>query len=159
MTPLANAPPTVARGPVGSPRSKTLACWLALVGGLFGLQRLYLHGRRDMLAWLCWLPSGLGAYGIWRARVYGLDDRLSWALIPCIGASFSAGALHAILIGLASPAEWNHRMQPGRPEDDPAGSTTRWTVLALVLSMLAGSTALMATIAFAAQRAFESAAP
>lgn len=158
MMPSAKAPSAAAPGPGRSPKNKTLACWLALSGGMFGLQRLYLHGRHDALAWICWLPSGLGAYGLWRARAFGLDDTWSWALIPWVGASFSAGALHAIVIGLTSQAEWNHRMQPGRPDGDPAGSTTRWTVLALVISMLTGATALMATIAFAAQRAFEYAA-
>lgn len=139
-------------------RNKTLACWLALGGGLLGLQRFYLHGRSDWLGWMCWLPSCLGAYGVWRARTFGLDDPWSWALIPLIGAVFSVGALHSIVIGLTSEADWNRRFQPGQAPGDRAGSTTRWTVVALVLAMLVGTTALMSTVAFTAQRAFEYAA-
>jgi TM2 domain-containing membrane protein YozV len=37
-------------------RSKTASTWIALLGGSLGLHRFYLHGPRDLLAWLhpCW---------------------------------------------------------------------------------------------------------
>ena len=39
----------------GSYRSKTLASWIALIGGSLGLHRFYLHGFRDPWGWLCWV--------------------------------------------------------------------------------------------------------
>ena len=33
-------------------KSKTLATWLAFLGGPLGLHRFYLHGARDLLGWL-----------------------------------------------------------------------------------------------------------
>lgn len=149
--------PSPATSPASTPgiRRKGVAVWLALLGGMLGLHRLYLHGARDTWAWVWWLPTLLGAWGIWRARALGLDDRLSWLLIPWIGASFSAAALNALIMGLTPAAEWNRRQRPPQDADHPAGATHWLTVVALVLAVLTGATALIATIAFTAQHAFE----
>ena len=41
-------------------QSKTLATWIALLGGSLGLHRFYLHGLRDRWGWLHPLPTLLG---------------------------------------------------------------------------------------------------
>ena len=43
-------------------KSKTLATWLALVGGSVGLHRFYLHGFRDAWGWLFIVPSTIGSW-------------------------------------------------------------------------------------------------
>ena len=48
--------------------SKTLATWLAVIGGALGLHRFYLHGWRDLLGWLHPLPTLLGLAGVQRMR-------------------------------------------------------------------------------------------
>ena len=54
---------TAPAAPVGRPRSRAVATWLALVGGSLGLHRFYLHGGRDLWAWLHPWPTLVGAYG------------------------------------------------------------------------------------------------
>ena len=49
-------------------KNKTLAAWLAFVGGPLGLHRFYLHGLTDMLGWLLPIPTALGLYGIQRVQ-------------------------------------------------------------------------------------------
>ena len=55
-------------------KNKTLAAWLAFLGGPLGIHRFYLHGLGDWLGWLLPIPTALGLYGIRRARELGLDD-------------------------------------------------------------------------------------
>ncbi|MBC7469040.1 MAG: hypothetical protein H7322_06915, partial [Ramlibacter sp.] len=93
-------------------KNKTLAAWLALVGGPLGLHRFYLNGLGDMLGWLLPIPSALGLYGIERVRQYGLDDQWSWVLIPMLGFTFAGCALMAIIYGLMTPEKWNARFNP-----------------------------------------------
>ena len=62
--------------------SKTLATWIALVGGCAGLHHFYLHGWRSRLGWLYPAPTLAGLAGVVRMRTLGVDDRLAWALIP-----------------------------------------------------------------------------
>jgi TM2 domain-containing membrane protein YozV len=45
-------------------KSKTIAAWLALLLGGFGVHRLYLYGTHDKLAWLHPIPMMLGVYGL-----------------------------------------------------------------------------------------------
>ena len=52
-------------------RSKTLATWLAVVGGSLGLHRFYLHGAKDVWAWLHPWPTLLGLAGVIRMRGLG----------------------------------------------------------------------------------------
>jgi hypothetical protein len=77
-------------------RSKTVATWLALLGGSFGAHRVYLHGWRDVWAWLHPWPTLLGLAGIQRVQ----DDHLAWLLIPLLGLMLSPG--HAV----------RHRLRP-----------------------------------------------
>lgn len=132
--------------------SKTLATWLALVGGSLGLHRLYLRGLRDPWGWLFPLPTLLGAYGVYRARSFGLDDRLSWLLMPLLGAMLAGTMLVAIVIGLTSDAAWNERFNPGSERKHRSG----WlTVIGVIVALGFGATVLMATLAFTTQRVFE----
>ena len=84
----------------GAPKSKTLATWIALLGGSFGLHRFYLYGFRDIWGWLFVLPTLLGFYGVQRMRDLGMDDRPAWLLTPLLGAMLAATMLTAIVYGL-----------------------------------------------------------
>ena len=140
----------------GSPgyKSKTLATWLALVGGSVGLHRFYLHGFRDVWGWLFIVPSTIGLYGVQRMRLLGVDDHLAWALIPLLGLMLSAAMLTAIVYGLTSDEKWNARFNPHGPEH-----RMNWaTVIGVATALIVGGGILMATIAFSAQRYFEYAA-
>jgi hypothetical protein len=136
-------------------KNKTLAAWLAFLGGPFGLHRFYLHGLGDTLGWLLPIPTALGLYGIERVFQHGIDDRWSWALIPLLGFAWAGCALTAIVYGLATPERWNARHNPQDPADAPAGSTGWLTIGAIVCALLVGTTVLMSSIAFSFQRYFE----
>jgi hypothetical protein len=131
--------------------SKTLATWLALAGGAFGLHRFYLHGPRDAWAWLHPWPTLAGLYGMQRAHALGQDDRLAWLLIPLLGLMVAQASLCAIAYGLTPDDRWAARHAPGSPP-----RLTRWgPVLGVIAALMIGATALMATIAFGGQRFFE----
>ena len=136
-------------------KNKTLAAWLAFLGGPFGLHRFYLYGTSDMLAWLLPIPTALGLYGLERAQKYGLDDPLSWVLIPLLGFTISGCALTAIVYALNATEKWNARFNPTASSDDAAGQTQWVTIGAVVLSLLFGATVLMSSIVFSFQHYFE----
>ncbi len=129
-------------------KNKTLAAWLAFLGGPLGLHRFYLHGPGDMLGWLLPVPTALGLYGVQRLQQLGVDDQLSWLLVPLLGITIAACALTAIVYGLMAPEQWNARFNPGAAPDDPAGRTWWLTVFVVATSLLVGAGVLMATIAF-----------
>lgn len=132
-------------------KSKTLATWIAIVGGSLGLHRFYLHGARDLPGWLHPLPALLGAYGVLRARTLGQDDHLAWVLMPLLGGTIVAAMLSAIVYGLTSDERWHARFNASRP-----GPSSGWVaILGAMLALLVGGAVLMATIAFVAQRYFE----
>ena len=139
-------------------KNKTLSAWLTLLGGPLGLHRFYLFGKADALGWLLPIPTALGLYGVMRARTLGLDDHWSWVLIPLVGFTIAACALNAIVYGLATCENWNVRFNatPVDEQDQPAAGQTGWlTVLALVVGLLMGTTALIGSLAFSFQRYFE----
>jgi hypothetical protein len=135
-------------------KNKTLAAWLAFLGGPLGLHRFYLYGMRDLLGWLLPIPSALGWYGVQRVRQFGVDDQLSWVLIPLLGFTFAACALTAIVYALKTPEQWNGRFNPGAALDARSGRTHWLTIGAIVCSLLVGATALMASIAFSFEHYF-----
>lgn len=139
----------------GAYRSKTLATWLALVGGTLGLHRFYLHGFKDAIAWLAPLPTALGMYGLQRLQTIGLEDFTGSVLVTLLGLSLAGAMLQAIVIGLTPDERWHQRFNPalaGKPSAPAAG----WAaVFGIMVSLLVGATILMATIAFAGQRYFE----
>jgi hypothetical protein len=130
-------------------KSKTLATWLALLGGAFGAHRFYLHGVRDVWAWLHPWPTLAGLHGVHRVQALGQDDRLSWLLLPLLGLMVAQACLCAIVYGLTPDATWaERRKQPLQG--------TRWgPVLGVIAALMVGATALMATVAFTGQRYFE----
>jgi hypothetical protein len=136
-------------------KNKTLAAWLALMGGPIGLHRFYLRGFGDLLGWLLPIPTALGLYGIERVQHYGLDDQWSWVLIPFVGFTFAGCALMAIIYGLMTPEKWNARFNPAAAAESPSGGTNWFTIAAVVLALLVGTGVLMASIAFSCQRYFE----
>ena len=136
-------------------KNKTLAAWLAFIGGPLGLHRFYLHGKADLLGWLLPIPSALGLYGIARIQRYGLDDQWSWVLVPMLGFTFAGCALMAIIYGLMTPEKWNARFNPQATPQSTSGDTSWFTIAAVVLALLVGTGVLMASIAFSFQRYFE----
>ena len=149
--------------------SKTLATWIAIIGGAAGLHHFYLRGFRDPLGWLYPVPSLVGLAGVMRMRELGVDDRLSWALIPWLGLTISVSMLCAIVIGLTTDAKWARRyaiapgqamVQATREEDEesppPGMVRTGWApVLGVILALMIGGGVLMGTIAFTVEKAFD----
>jgi hypothetical protein len=136
-------------------KNKTLAAWLAFLGGPLGLHRFYLHGLSDWLGWLLPIPTELGLYGIERVQQHGLDDQMSWLLIPLLGFTIAASALTAIVYALKTPEKWNARFNPAAAADAAPGHTNWLTIGAIVASLMIGTAVLMASIAFSFQRYFE----
>ena len=168
MTSAQAAAAPALRDPADVP-SKTLATWIALIGGSIGLHHFYLHGWRSRLGWLYPIPTLVGLAGVIRMRQLGVDDRLSWALVPWLGLTISIAMLCAIVIGLTTDAKWA-RLYAGDPsqpvvratreEDDesppPGMVRTGWApVLGVILALMIGGGVLMGTIAFSVQKAFE----
>lgn len=132
-------------------RSKTLATWIAVLGGTLGLHRFYLHGWRDLPGWLHPLPTLVGLVGVQRMRALGQDDRLAWLLIPVLGLMISLAMLMAIVYGLTPDERWDQRYNPGL-----ASRATGWApVLGAITALLVGASVLMGTVAFSGQRFFE----
>jgi hypothetical protein len=128
---------------------KGIAAWLALLLGSLGAHRMYLFGYGDRWAWLHPLPTLLALVAL--RSIENIDSpQLTWAL-PLFGLMLAWGCLNAILIGLTADEPWNARHNPAEP-----APPSRWApVLAAVAGLLLGGAALMASIAFSAQRYFE----
>ena len=136
-------------------KNKTLAVWLALLGGSMGLHRFYLRGLGDWIGWLHPIAAGLGWWGVDRVLTLGQDDKLSWVLIPFLGISIAAGCLAAIVYALCDRPKWNAWFNPGLEAESVAGGTNWLTIGALVMSLLVGTTAFMGSLTFGIQRYFE----
>jgi hypothetical protein len=128
-------------------KNKTLAAWLAFLGGPLGLHRFYLHGLRDPWGWLLPVPTLLGLYGIERILKFGQDDVLSWWLVPLLGLTIAGCCLAAIVYGLMDREKWNARFNSTHG-DAPAGGTQWFTIFAVVLALMFGAGVLMATLAY-----------
>jgi hypothetical protein len=136
-------------------RNKTLASWLATLGGSMGLHRFYLRGLGDWIGWLHPLAAGLGWWGVERVQQHGQDDKLAWVLIPFLGASIAAGCLAAIVYALTERSKWNQWFNPGTDDEARAGATSWLTIGALVLALLLGTTAFMGSLAYGIQHFFD----
>ena len=115
-----------------------------------------MFGRRDSVGWALLLMSLLGIYGFERAQSFGLDDPLSWWLVPLLGLSIAISALHTLYWGLMPTERWNSLYNPNASSDALSGKTHWLTVMALVLSLMVGTTALLSSLAYGFQRYFES---
>ncbi|MFM6986442.1 MAG: NINE protein [Hydrogenophaga sp.] len=138
-----------------SPRNKTVAVCLALLGGSLGLHRFYLRGLGDWIGWLHPIAAALGWMGVERVQQFGQDDQLSWVLIPFLGLSVTAACLAAIVYALADRPTWNRWFNPGLAPEHAAGATHWLTIGALVFSLMLGAIAFMGSLAFGIQRYFE----
>jgi hypothetical protein len=136
-------------------KNKTVAAWLALIGGGFGWHRLYLHGWSDTWAWAHAIPTALGFWGVDRVLTYGQDDKLSWLLLPLLGLSLASACLTGIVYALQTPEKWNANHNPHIEPEARPGQTSWLTIGALVFLLMFGTTALMAGLAFGFQRYFE----
>ena len=132
-------------------RSKTLATWLAVAGGVFGMHRFYLHGLADRIGWLFPLPTLVGLYGLNRIDALGQDDRLAWLLLPLLGATITIAMLSAIVYGLTPDPKWDARHNAGLSP----GATGWGPILGVIAALLLGSAALVSTVAFGFQKLFE----
>ena len=124
-------------------KNKTLAAWLAFLGGPLGLHRFYLHGLADLPGWLLPIPTALGIYGIERVQRNGVDDQWSWVLIPLLGFTIAGCALTAIVYGLMTREKWNARFNPGEDDQAASGGTSWFTIAAMVLALMIGTAVLM----------------
>lgn len=136
-------------------KNKTIAAWLAFIGGPLGLHRFYLRGINDLPGWLLPIPTALGLYGLVRVQTNGLDDPWSWVLIPLLGLTIAACALTAIVYGLMTPEKWNARFNPSALADAAPGRTNWFTIAAIALSLLIGTTVLLSSIVLSFQHYFE----
>ncbi len=136
-------------------KNKTVATWLAFVGGPLGLHRFYLYGLGDILGWLLPIPTALGMYGIQRVDQFGQDDVWSWLLIPLLGFTIAGCALTAIVYGLSTPEKWNAKFNPTLDPEAAPGRTNWLTIGAIVFALMVGATSLMSSIVFSFQRYFE----
>lgn len=143
--------PTFMPNPSPGYKSKTLAAWIAFLGGGLGLHRFYLYGFRDVWGWLHPIPTLIGWWGVQRMQQYGQDDALSWLLIPILGVTLAGTMLMAIVYGLMPDERWNARFNPSGPQHQTGWST----IIAVALALMVGAGVLMATIAFGGQRFFE----
>lgn len=120
-------------------KNKTLASFLAVVLGGFGVHRFYLRGPLDRLGLLhlCAVPITGMVVGI------AHDADPYYKLLPLI-VSYLVGFLEALVIGLTPDEKWDaaHNVGSGR------STQSNWVLaLLLVATMLVGCTVLIATIA------------
>jgi hypothetical protein len=129
-------------------RSKTVATWLALLGGGLGLHLFYVRGWRFWGGWLHPLPTLLGVLGVLRILSNGQDDPLAPLLIPLGGLSLSAAMLTGIIFGLTPDERWQARHGSRR--------ASGWgAVFGVIFCLLIGAGVLMSTITYGLQRYFE----
>jgi hypothetical protein len=136
-------------------KNKTIAAWLAFIGGPLGIHRFYLRGFTDVPGWLLPIPTALGLYGLARVKTNGLDDPWSWVLIPLLGLTIAGCALTAIVYGLMTAEKWNARFNPSILADAAPGRTNWFTIGAIALSLLVGTTVLLSSIVLSFQHYFE----
>jgi hypothetical protein len=145
------ATPLQAAASLKTPKSKAVAAWLALALGTLGVHRYYLHGWRDVWAWVYLLPTALGLAGVMRLRNLGQDDHWGTLLAPLLGVMITLAMGSAIFYALTPDDKWAARHNPGVPT-----VATGWLpVLAAALALLLGGTAMMTTITYSIQQFFE----
>ncbi len=136
-------------------RNKTVAVWLALLGGSMGLHRFYLRGLGDWIGWLHPIAAAIGWMGVERVQQHGQDDQLSWVMIPFLGLSIAVACLAGIVFALADREKWNRWFNPTLDPQAAAGATNWLTIGALVFSLMFGTVAFMGSLTFGIQRYFE----
>lgn len=120
-------------------KNKTLATALAFLLGGLGVHRFYLKGSVDRtgLLHVCSIPATGMVYGL------GHAPNPFYVLLPLI-LSWIVGFIEALVIGVMPDERWDAKYNAGSGRT----SRSRWPLaLILVLTMLVGATALIATIA------------
>jgi hypothetical protein len=120
-------------------KNKTLATFLALVLGGVGAHRFYLKGGVDRLGLLhvCSIPVTGLVYGLGRA------PNPFWVLLPLL-VSYIVGFIEGLVIGLTPDEKWDAAYNAASGKQ----SRSNWMVaVLLVLTLMVGATALIATIA------------
>lgn len=120
-------------------KHKTVATALAFLLGGLGVHRFYLKNSVDRLGLLhvCCLPLTGLVYGVGR----GLNP--FWVLLPLL-VSWIVGWIEALVIGLTPDDKWDAKHNPGSSR----ASDSHWVLaVILVLTVLVGATAVIATIA------------
>ncbi len=119
-------------------KNKTFATALAFLLGGLGAHRFYLKGSVDRLGLLhiCSLPAAGLVYGL------GHAPNPFWVLLPLI-LSWLVGFGEALILGLTPDEKWDARYN----RNSGRRSASHWFVILLVVvTMLVGTTALIATI-------------
>jgi TM2 domain-containing membrane protein YozV len=119
-------------------KNKTIATALAFLLGGLGVHRFYLKGSLDRIGLLhvCSLPAAGLVYGL------GHAPNPFYVLLPLI-LSWLAGFVEALILGLTPDEKWDARHNAGSGHR----SQSHWFVILLVvLTMLVGTTVLIATI-------------
>ncbi len=120
-------------------KNKTIAALLATLGGVIGLHRFYLAGRRDRWGWVHCASVPLSAL------IYLADKGVQplFAVLPVI-LSALIGCLASLIIGTTSDEKWDAKMNAGSGQQSASG----WPLaLLLVLTLAVGAGALIAVIA------------
>ena len=120
-------------------KNKTFATFLASFFGGFGAHRFYLYGTKDFWAWAHFATLPLSALAI------ATGSARPWLFLGMFFVlSVLAGFLEALVIGLTPDEKWDARHNPFSGKESDSG----WpVVLLLVLTMGAGTTVLIATMA------------
>jgi hypothetical protein len=120
-------------------KNKTAAALLALMLGFVGVHRVYLRGARDKWA-LLHLASVAASVLV---MVMAPQANLFYKLLPMI-VSLLAGLLEGLVIGLMPDEKFDARFNAGSGRQ----SDSQWPLaLILVITLMAGATALIATMA------------
>jgi hypothetical protein len=119
-------------------KNKTLATLLALLLGGTGAHRFFLRGMRDPWAWLH--LASVPATALVMALAPSAD--IFFQLLPLI-VSYLAGFLETLVIGLMPDEKFDARFNAG----SDGRTDSHWPLaILLVVTMLVGTTTLIATI-------------
>lgn len=122
-------------------KSKTVACLLASCGGAFGLHRFYLHGKREVVAWL-YLCASFVYLAI--VIVHWMQDSLGANVAVLFPLSAFAALIESLYLGLTGDDEWDARYNVRALQRSRSG----WPlVVLLVLTLGGGFVALIACMA------------
>ncbi|MEW6559199.1 MAG: TM2 domain-containing protein [Pseudomonadota bacterium] len=132
-------------------KSKFLAALLALVTGVVGGHRFYLHGWKDRWAWLHGPLFIVGLLGVWRFVPQHRDDALTWVLLGVFVPVVIAVVVQTLVIGLTSDERWDARWNQGSARRSANG----WgPVLIVIFALFMSVGSLTGGLAYVLQRFF-----
>jgi hypothetical protein len=134
-------------------KSKFTASLLALLTGVIGGHRFYLHGWRDSWAWVHGPLFVIGLYGLYRFVPNGQDDALTWVLLGVFVAVVIAVVVQTLVIGLTSDEKWDARWNAAQSRRSANG----WgPVLVVIFALFMSVGSLTGGLAYVLQRFFGS---